>query len=61
MTRETLIDEIADSLCNSADQRTLLELYYDDNYSWLESLSRKDLLKEAIRILGEKVELDPWL
>ena len=61
MTRETLIDEIADSLCNSADQRTLLELYYNVNYDWLESLSRKDLLEEAIRILGEKVELDPWL
>ena len=61
MTRETLINEIADSLCDSVDQETLLKLYYDDNYSWLESLSRKDLLEEAIRILGEKVELAPWL
>ena len=61
MTRETLIDEIADSLCNSADQRTLLELYYDDNYSWLESLSRKDLLEEARHVLGEKVEIEDYL
>ena len=61
MTRETLIDEIADSLCNSADQRTLLELYYDDNYSWLGSLSRKDLLEEARHVLGEKVEIEDYL
>ena len=61
MTRETLIERVTQSLCDSVDQETLLKLYYDDNYSWLESLSRKDLLEEAIRILGEKVELDPWL
>ena len=45
MTRETLIDEIADSLCNSADQRTLLELYYNVNYDWLDSLSEEELLE----------------
>ena len=61
MTREELIERVIQSLCDSVDQETLLKLYYDDNYSWLESLSRKDLLEEAIRILGEKVELDPWL
>ena len=61
MTRETLIDEIADSLCNSADQRTLLELYYNVNYDWLESLSRKDLLEEARHVLREKVEIEDYL
>ena len=61
MTREELIERATQSLCDSVDQETLLKLYYDDNYSWLESLSRKDLLEEAIRILGEKVELDPWI
>ena len=61
VTRETLIDEIADSLCNSVDQETLLKLYYDDNYSWLESLSRKDLLEEARHVLGEKVEVEDYL
>ena len=61
MTRETLIDEIADSLCDSVDQETLLKLYYDDNYSWLESLSRKDLIEEARHVLGEKVEIEDYL
>ena len=61
MTRETLIDEIADSLCNSADQRTLLELYYNVNYSWLESLSRKDLLEEARHVLREKIEIEDYI
>ena len=32
MTREDLIDKIAQSLCDSADERTLLQVYYDDNY-----------------------------
>ena len=58
MTRETLIDEIADSLCNSADQRTLLELYYNVNYDWLDSLSEEELLEQALCTLGKKVELD---
>ena len=58
MTRETLMDEIADSLCNSADERTLLELYYKVNYDWLDSLSNEELLDQALYTLGEKVELE---
>ena len=61
MTRETLIDEIADSLCDSVDQETLLKLYYDDNYRLLESLSRKDLLEEARHVLREKVEIEDYI
>lgn len=30
MTRENLIDKIAQSMCDSVDQKTLLQLYYDD-------------------------------
>ena len=58
MTREELIERVTQSLCDSVDQETLLRLYYDDNYRWLESLSREDLLEEAIHILREKVELE---
>ena len=61
MTREELIERVAQSLCDSVDQETLLKLYYDDNYSWLESLSRKDLLEEARHVLGEKVEIEDYL
>ena len=58
MTREELIDKIAQSLCDSADERTLLQVYYDNNYSWLESMSKEELLEEALCTLGDKVEID---
>ena len=58
MTREELIDEIAQSLCASVDLKTLLQLYYDDSYSWLDSLSTEELLDQALYTLGEKAELD---
>ena len=58
MTRENLIDKIAESMCDSADQKTLLQLYYDDSYSWLASLSKEELLDQALYTLGEKAELD---
>ena len=58
MTRENLIDEIAQSLCASVDLKTLLQLYYDDSYSWLDSLSTEELLDQALYTLGEKAELD---
>ena len=58
MTRENLIDEIAESMCDSVDQKTLLQLYYDDSYSWLDSLSTEELLDQALYTLGEKAELD---
>ena len=61
ITREELIERVTQSLCDSVDQETLLKLYYDDNYSWLESLSRKDLLEEARHVLGEKVEIEDYL
>ena len=61
MTREELIERVTQSLCDSVDQETLLKLYYDDNYSWLESLSRKDLLEEARHVLGEKVEIEDYI
>ena len=58
MTREELIDTIAESMCGSVDQKTLLQLYYDDSYYWLDSLSTEELLDQALDTLGEKVELD---
>ena len=61
VTREELIERVIQSLCDSVDQETLLKLYYDDNYSWLESLSRKDLLEEARHVLGEKIEIEDYL
>ena len=58
MTRENLIVEIAQSLCASADKTKLLQVYYNESYDWLESLSKEELLDQAIYTLGEKVELD---
>ena len=58
MTRENLIDKIAESMCDSVDLKTLLQLYYDDSYSWLDSLSTEELLDQALYTLGEKAELD---
>ena len=58
MTRETLIEKIAESMCDSVDQKTLLQFYYDDNYNWLDSLSTEELLDQALYTLGEKAELD---
>ena len=58
MTRENLIEKIAESMCESVDLKILLQLYYDDSYSWLASLSKEELLDQALYTLGEKAELD---
>ena len=58
MTREELIEKIAESMCDSVDQKTILQLYYDDSYSWLDSLSTEELLDQALYTFGEKAELD---
>ena len=58
MTREELTDKIAQSMCDSVDQKTLLQLYYDDSYSWLDSLSNEELLDQAFYILNEEVTIE---
>lgn len=58
MIRENLIDKIANSLCESVDQKTLLQLFYDDQYSWLDSLSNEELLDQAFYILNEEVTIE---
>ena len=58
MTREDLVEKIANSLCNSVDQKTLLQLFYDDQYSWLDSLSNEELLDQAFYILNEEVTIE---
>lgn len=58
MTREDLIDKIANSLCDSVDQKTLLQMYYDDQYNWLDSLSNEELLDQAFYILNEEVTIE---
>lgn len=58
MTRYELIDRLADSLCDSVDQKTLLQTYYDDQYNWLDSLSKEELLEQASYILQEEVIID---
>lgn len=58
MIRENLIDKIANSLCESVDQKTLLQLYYDDQYNWLDSLSKEELLDQAFYILNEEVTIE---
>ena len=58
MTRENLIDKIANSLCESVDQKTLLQLFYDDQYNWLDSLTKEELLDQAFYILNEEVTIE---
>lgn len=58
MIRENLIDKIANSLCDSVDQKTLLQLFYDDQYNWLDSLSNEELLDQAFYILNEEVTIE---
>lgn len=58
MIRENLIDKIANSLCESVDQKTLLQLFYDDQYDWLDSLSNEELLDQAFYILNEEVTIE---
>ena len=58
MIRENLIDKIANSLCESVDQKTLLQLFYDDQYNWLDSLSNEELLDQAFYTLNEEVTIE---
>ena len=58
MTREDLVEKIANSLCESVDQKTLLQLFYDDQYNWLDSLSNEELLDQAFYILNEEVTIE---
>ena len=58
MTREDLVEKIANSLCDSVDQKTLLQMYYDDQYNWLDSLSNEELLDQAFYILNEEVTIE---
>ena len=58
MTREDLVEKIANSLCDSVDQKTLLQMYYDDQYNWLDSLSKEELLDQAFYTLNEEVTIE---
>ena len=58
MIRENLIDKIANSLCDSVDQKTLLQMYYDDQYNWLDSLTKEELLDQAFYLYSEEVIID---
>ena len=58
MTREDLMDKIANSLCDSVDQKTLLQMYYDDQYNWLYSLTKEELLDQAFYTLNEEVTIE---
>ena len=58
MTREDLVEKIANSLCDSVDQKTLLQMYYDDQYNWLDSLTKEELLDQAFYTLNEEVTIE---
>ena len=58
MIRENLIDKIANSLCESVDQKTLLQMYYDDQYNWLDPLTKEELLDQAFYTLNEEVTIE---
>ena len=54
--REDLIEELADSLLESVDQKTLESYYRDTQVDWLESLSEEELLEQKVYFLGEDNE-----
>ena len=58
MIRENLIDKIANSLCDSVGQKTLLQMYYDDQYNWLDSLTKEELLDQAFYLYSEEVTIE---
>ena len=57
MTRHDLIHELADSLCDSVDLKTLLRMYYDDQVDYLSSLSDNELLEMSRDYLEDTIEL----
>ena len=54
--REELIEELADSLTDSADEKTLESYFRDGQIDWLASLSKEELLFQKKYILGEDDE-----
>ena len=57
MTRHDLIHELADSLCDAVDLKTLLQMYYDDQVDYLSSLSDNELLEMSRDYLDDTIEL----
>ena len=54
--REQLIEELAESLTDSADEKTLESYFRDGQIDWLESLSEEELLEQKVYFLGEDNE-----
>ena len=50
--RETLIEDIASSTTDSASEKELMQLFYDNQVGYLSGLSNEDLLDQAIASLG---------
>jgi hypothetical protein len=42
-----LAERIADHLCDTVDQKTLLQLYYDEQINWLLSMDDEELIETA--------------
>ena len=54
--REELIEELAESLTDSADEKTLESYFRAGQLDWLASLSKEELLVQKEYILGEDNE-----
>ena len=54
--REELIEKLANSLTDSADEKTLESYFRDGQIDWLASLSKEELLVQKRYILGENDE-----
>jgi len=50
-----LVDAIANSSCDSADMKTLIQLYYDDVASYMNDLTLEELVEIADE-MGIEVE-----
>ena len=50
-----LVDAIADSSCDSADMKSLLQMYYDDVASYMNELTLEELVEIADE-MGIEVE-----
>lgn len=48
---DSLAEDVADYICDSADLKTLLQHYYDDQIAYLKDLSHKELVEYAEYVL----------
>lgn len=47
INKDKLIEDIAEQLCENVDEKTLLQLYYDNQVEYMSDMDDEDLLSWA--------------